>query len=127
MLNFAKAWTEWEIEMFKDRETSMANPVMKQRHAALILEFCTIKRRAYVDGLLSYGMPPTYGDIKEEAIIFEENPSKSRTHIDVKCPRLIYRFVVLKKQDGWRIDSIKWKSNWTGHETENWQNGLIGL
>jgi hypothetical protein len=114
------------IEMAKDIYSTLENPVLRQKHADLIAEFCTIKKRAYVDGYPTFSIPPHYGEVGSETIILEEYPSKTRAYIDVKCQRIIYRFVVQKKKDGWRIDSIKWKSNWEGYETEEWKNGLIG-
>ena len=92
-------------------------------HARLITDHCIIKKRAFVDGLLTYGMPPTYADVIAPNILNVELHDPNKAYVDVKCPRMFYRFVVQKKRDRWRIASIKWKVI----ETDEWINGLIGM
>lgn len=101
----------------------MRDPVMIQAHASLIAEHCTSKKRAYVDGLLVYAKPPTYVDVVESNIIHAELNAPNKTYVDVRCTRMIYRFVVQKKRDGWRIDGIKWKIA----DADEWTNGMIGM
>ena len=122
VLGFAQAWTAWELQMALD-DGSLHDPAMRQMHARLITGHCTIKKRAYVDGLLTYGRPPTYADVIATNIFNVELHAANKAYVDAKCPRMFYRFVVQKKRDGWRIASIKWKVI----ETDEWIIGLIGM
>ncbi len=123
VLRFAQAWTTWERQMAEGGTDSLHNPLMKQAHARLIADHCTAKRRAYVDGLLTFGQPPTYADVVESNIINAELYAPSKAFVDARCTRKLYRFVVHKKRDDWRIDSIKWKID----AADEWTNGLIGM
>lgn len=123
VLRFAKAWSAWEKQMAKAGADALRDPEMKKAHAANIAEHCTVKKRAYVDGLLTFQQPPTYGDVVEKNIINAEMAAPNKAHVDVRCTRMIYRFVVHKKRDGWRIDGIKWKIA----DADAWINGLIGM
>ncbi|MEW6306258.1 MAG: NTF2 fold immunity protein [Verrucomicrobiota bacterium] len=122
VLRFARAWTEWEILMARDKE-SIHDPAMKEAHARLIQDHCTPKKRAYVDGQLTYCRPPTYGSVVEQNLIHMELGSPTKTFIDFNTPFQHYRFVVVKKGGIWKVDSIKWKVI----PTDDWKNGLIGM
>lgn len=55
-----------------------------------------------------------------------ERPTRSRTHVDFVVEQPLYhayRFVLLKKKEGWRIDSVK-RKNALKHFP--WGNVLIG-
>ncbi len=123
VLRFAQAWTSWETQMATGGVGSLHDPVMKQAHATLIAVHCTVKKRAYVDGLLTSSKPPTYADVVEGNIISAALSAPNRAYVDARCTWKLYRFVLHKKRDGWRIDSIKWKVG----ETDEWKNGLIGM
>jgi len=123
VLRFAQAWTTWEIQMATKGKESLYDPAMKQAHAALIADHCTAKKRAYVDGLPHYSKPPKYADVVEGNIINAELFAPDKACIDVKCAAIFYRFVVHRKRDGWRIESMKWKII----EKDDWKNGLIGM
>jgi hypothetical protein len=123
VLRFAQAWTSWETQMAKKGNDSLHDPVMKEAHAALIRDHCTAKKRAYVDGLPTYGQPPTYADVVASNIIKTELYAPNKAHVDARCTQMLYRFVVHKKRDGWRIEGIKWKIG----DADEWINGLIGM
>jgi hypothetical protein len=126
VLRFAAAYTEWELDMAKDEENSMDDPAMIQAHASIIASYCTPKKRVYVDDCLSYSEPPTYSHVIEDNIINTELISNTRAHIDANGDanpmQISHRFVVLRKNDGWQLDSIKWR----GPAGGEWENGLIG-
>ena len=122
VLRFARAWTAWEKQMAK-HEISLQDPAMKEAHAKLIADHFTTKKRAYVDGSLTYSDPPTYVDVVDRHIINAEFFASSKAYVDFQCRVTFYRFVVHKKREGWRIDSIKWKVV----DTAEWSNGLIGM
>ena len=122
VLQFGQAWTAWEEQMAKGND-SLHDPAMRQAHATLVTRFCTAKKRAYVDGLPTYGIPPTYADVIAENIVNAELCASNKAHVDVRCARMCYRFVVQRKRDGWRIDSIKWRVG----DKDGWTNGLIGM
>ncbi len=123
VVRFAQAWTLWETQMAKGGTDSLRDPVMRQAHATLIADHCTAKKRAYVDGLLTFGQPPTYADVVESNIFNVELNAPNKAYVDARCTWMYYRFVVHKKRNGWRIDSIKWKTG----DADEWINGLIGM
>ncbi len=104
-------------------EDGFKDDVLQQRHADILLDYCTHKKRAYVDGIASFANPPTYYKVLRENIASVEQATRSRTYVDTKQLDFhAYRFAVLKKQDGWRIDSVKWRFRPDG----DWENTLIG-
>jgi hypothetical protein len=123
VLAFAKAYSDWERGMATP-PGSFNNPHRRTEHANVLASFCTIKKRAYVDGGMTFANPPTYAELDADKILKVELVSKSRAHVDTTKLRLLeYRFVVLKKRDGWRIDSLKCRTP----PNVEWSNTLIGL
>ena len=123
VLAFAKAYSEWERGM-AESGSSFNNPELRAEHARILARFCTLKKRAYVDGGHTFSTPPTYAELGPEKIETVELVTKSRAHVDTKKLRsLEYRFVVLKKTDGWRIDSLKCRMP----PITEWSNTLIGM
>lgn len=122
VLAFAAAYTQWERDM--DAADDGFNDVaLQSRHASILLDYCTHKKRAYVDGIASVSKPPSYYKVIADNIEKTEQVSRSRVHVDtVQLDLHAYRFVVLKKTDGWRVDSVKWRFRPDG----DWENTLIG-
>lgn len=105
---FAEAYTQWEEDMHFARD-EVAKTALRDRHTQIFLDYCTNKKRAYVDGILSYSRPPTYSQICMDNIVHVEASGSSRMHVDTRhLNSHAYRFVLLKKKDGWRIDGVKW-------------------
>jgi len=121
VVRFAAAWTEWERQMAAIPDSGN-DPRMQAARANLIQTHCTGKKRAYVDGLLSYSRPPTYENVTEDNLLNAELVSPTRAHVDAKGLLSFYRFVVVNKRDGWRIDSLKWRVS----TEDSWEKGLIG-
>jgi hypothetical protein len=121
VLKFANDWTAWERKMARTKD-SLRDPAMAVAHAAIIAEHCTVKKRVYVDGMLSYGEPPTYRDVVAKNLLAAELVNAKRAHIDFKGSWVSHRFVVLFKNGEWRIDSVKWRVS----PSDSWTNGLIG-
>ncbi len=123
VLAFAAAYSAWEARMAESGR-AFNNPQRIAEHALILETFCTIKRRAYVDGGGAYSSPPVYATLDAGQIAAVEFVTKSRAHVDTKVLRLLeYRFVVLKKSDGWRIDSMKCRMP----PNTDWSNTLIGM
>ncbi len=126
VLRFAAAWTEWELAMAKDVENSMEDPAMRQTRTSIVASYWTPKKRVYVDESMSYSMPPRYSYVIEDNIINAELISDTRAHIDANGDsnplQTSHRFVVIRKKDGWQLDSVKWRVS----EGDEWKNGLIG-
>lgn len=121
VLRFARAWTDWEVVMARKRN-SIQNPALKEARAKLIQDHCTPKKRVYVDGMMSFRQPPTYGDVVEANLMHMELASPTKAFVDFNSPMTFHRFVVMRKGGVWKIDSIKWKVI----PTDDWKNGLIG-
>jgi hypothetical protein len=122
VLAFAEAYTQWEEDMHFARD-EVAKTALRDRHAQILLDYCTTKKRSYVDGILSYARPPAYSQITMDSIVHVEASGSSRMHVDTgQLSSHAYRFVLLKKKDGWRIDGIKWRFV----SDDVWENTLIG-
>lgn len=123
VLAFAAAYSAWERAM-AERGSSFGNPQLRAEHANILATFCTIKRRAYVDGGGAFSDPPTYNGLEAEAVAAIDLVTKSRAHVDTKQLKFLeYRFIVLKKRDGWRIDSLKCRMP----PNTEWRNTLLGV
>lgn len=122
VLAFARAYTLWENRVRRTRDGLDDRDLQKQLDE-IIRNFCTHKKRAYVDGCYSYQTPPAYKQVIERNIVNVETVSRSRVHVETNQLQWhAYRFVVIKKSDGWRIDGVKWRSSDDGQ----WENTLIG-
>lgn len=98
VLQFAKAYTRWE------RSCGRALPDAEKikRKSQILLDYCTIRRRVYVDGMLSYGDPPAYVAVTEENIARVQMSAANRAFVDTSGDGFMaYRFVPHKKADGW--------------------------
>ncbi len=123
VIAFAAAYSAWEEAMEvagESMENQFEDPGLQEQHRAILLEYCTHKDRKYTKGS-SFSTPPTYGELTESAIVAVEYVKSNRAHVDTKkLLKAAYRFVVVKKEDGWRIDSVKWLMR------GEWKNTLIG-
>lgn len=121
VLNFAAAYTQWERDMHAAKD--LQNPELQERRRQILNHYCTQKKRSYVDGIAGYRRPPVYLRVTQENIDHVEPATATRTHVDtIQFESCAYRFVVLKKQNEWRIDSLKRKFPVSGE----WENTLIG-
>lgn len=121
VLEFAAAYTQWETDHVHDDRESIARA--HEQKAYIIDAFCTRKRRSYVDDQLSFSSPPVYQDIRAATLAAVEYPSTNRAHVDtVQLSLVAYRFVLLRKADGWRIDGVKRRFG----PDDEWKNTLIG-
>lgn len=119
---FAEAWSAWETKMYRE-DISMSDEGAIREHKLMIERFCTNKPRKYVDGLLSVQHPPTYSEVVGSDELTVQFVNLGRAFVDNRgSQQPSYRFVVLKKTEGWRIDSVKWRVS----EDDSWANGLIG-
>jgi hypothetical protein len=67
VLAFAKAYSDWERSMAESGR-SFNNPQLIAEHARILATYCTLKRRAYVDGGQSFADPPVYAELDAEHI-----------------------------------------------------------
>ena len=122
VLAFARAYTLWENRVRRTRD-GLNDRDLQEQHDEIIRNFCTHKKRAYVDGCYSVQTPPAYKQVIDSNIANVETVSRSRVHIDTtQLQWHAYRFVVTRKSDGWRIDSVKWRFP----DDDEWENTLIG-
>lgn len=122
VIAFAAAYTQWERDMDAAAD-AFNDATLQRRHAAILLAYCTHKTRAYVDGIASVSKPPTYYKVTKKTIASVEEVTRSRIYVDTtQLDFHAYRFVLLKKRDGWRIDGVKWRFRPDGE----WENTLIG-
>jgi hypothetical protein len=123
VLAFAKAYSDWERRM-AESGSSFNNQELRDEHARILATYCTKKKRAYVDGGGTFATPPTYAELDADKVDKVDVVTKSKVHVDTKVLKFLeYRFVVLKKRDGWRIDSLKCRMP----PNEEWNNTLIGM
>ena len=122
VLAFAAGYNEWEADMQADKD-SYKNRSLKKRKRDLLATYCTIKKRAHVDGDYDTCDPPAYATVVDKNIANVEEVTRTRMHVDTKYRNYkAYRFIVLKKKDGWRIDDVKWKIR----KTSDWAATVLG-
>ena len=121
VFRFARAWTEWEILMAQNEE-SLRDPALREARAKLIQEHCTPKKRANLDGPMSFREPPRYDGVVEANLMYTELASPGKAFVDFNASWSYYRFIVMNKGGVWKIDSIKWKVI----PTDNWKSDLVG-
>jgi len=122
VLAFANDYTHWESRVARTRD-GLQNSDFQNQITEIIRSYCTNKKRAYVDGVYSYAQPPVNEQVVEANISNVEQITRTRAYVDTnKLQGNAYRFVVLKKKDGWRIDSVKWRFS----DNDEWKNTLIG-
>ena len=96
---------------------------LRGRRDEILSEYCTPKKRAYLDGVYSYSRPAVYEQVVAENLLDVETVNRTKVHVDTKRLRgRAYRFVVAKKTDGWRIDGVKWRFS----DDAEWEPALIG-
>ncbi len=88
-----------------------------EKYLPIFQEYCSNKKRAYGGKADSYGIPTRYDGI--ENAIEKKATIKNRNRVEVyfKTPNDFdaeYLFVALRKNDIWKIDSLKYK--WYGNE-----------
>lgn len=121
VLAFAAAYNLWEEKYRLGLEQDFPKAI--EEKTSIIRDFCTAKKRAYVDGQLSFQYPPVYRDVLAKNLGPVEYVTTKRAYVDmVSLMSKIYRFILMKKADGWRIDSVKWRFG----PAEDWENTLIG-
>lgn len=119
VLAFAAAYNQWE----DDATHKLDDPVIAERHKQMLLDYCTHKSRPLVDGRMSCGSPAAYENVTAANVGETEYVSTTRAHVDTLGLKSgNFRFILLKKPDGWRIDVVQ--SRWT--DDEKWKNNLIG-
>ncbi|MEM1097656.1 MAG: NTF2 fold immunity protein [Planctomycetota bacterium] len=114
----------WKLptEQQTDKGLKDIRDCVREEKLKIMLHFCTHKRRVYSDVAASYGSPTVYHP--EDSIVEVIPQTKNRTYVIVGCnPRTTIdfkRFCVLKKADGWRIDSVKSKIG-----NFDWKQGIL--
>ncbi|MBC3872915.1 NTF2 fold immunity protein [Undibacterium flavidum] len=136
VLKFTNEMNDWESKMYivsriengkyvsdEKRAYVAANSRsdLDQYYFNILSKYCTSKERKYGGHPDHYGMPTRYAGICESAILEKNTLNRNRIEITAKSEYLdtVYMFVLLKKTDGWRIDSLKTK------RSEGWDNALL--
>ena len=88
--------------------------------------YCTDKKRVYGGNPRSFGCPPEYSGIESAYEIKVEFKNERKAEVIFKTETKEfgdtgYLFVVVKKKNGWKIDSYKRWSNWK----KKWVNGIL--
>lgn len=97
------------------------------RYSEIFYRYCTDKERKYggPHGPKSAGFPTKYNGINADTTCDVEQKNKNRIEVtwDIKntiLPKKLL-FVVLKRNQQWRIDSYKYLSQ----SNEKWDNGIL--
>ena len=98
-----------------------------EKYRLIFNRYCTLRPRAYGGPDLphSAGIPTQYQGVDENAFLSADAKSKNRVEVVFQTSGTVvnykFMFVVLKKMDGWRIDSYKYQFI---NETK-WNNGIL--
>lgn len=129
VLEFATKMNMLEHDIFMqsqtDKETDWFEEYNK-RYLPMFEVYCTQKKRVYGGKKNSFGSPSQYNGIEtsHEIIVDFKNERKAEVVFKTETKELgntQYLFVVVKKKDGWKIDSYKRWSNWK----QKWVNGIL--
>ena len=131
VLEFAIKMNEIETDIYlksekdEDDEKDWFEEYNK-RYRAVFEAYCTDKKRVYGGNPHSFGYPPQYSGIESayEIKVEFKNERKAEVIFKTETKELGdtgYLFVVVKKKNGWKIDSYKEWSNWK----KKWVNGIL--
>jgi hypothetical protein len=137
VLEFTRQVNDWETKMYILSRIELEQFVSEEKKKLvegqtidslnrtfykIFEEFCTKKERKFGGQPHSYGKPTKYSGICSKTIIDTNQVRTNRIEIIAKSDyflETIYKFVLLKKLDGWKIDSLKIKRG------EKWENTLL--
>ena len=129
VLEFATKMNELENYIYMQSETDKQTDWFEEynkRYLLIFRDYCTIKERVYGGEKHSFGSPPQYVgiDSADEVTVDFKNKRKAEVIFKMKTKEFgdtRYLFVVVKKKDGWKIDSYKMWSNWK----QKWVNQIL--
>ena len=123
VIAFAKRHTELMLEYWK-RNQNLEDSELQQMHESLVKTFLTKRKRLHFEFRFLVGSaPPVYQDITKRNVESVEFDTPKRAYVDFKENRVRqFRFVALKKTDGWRVDCVKCRRS----ENE-WVDTLLGV
>lgn len=96
----------------------------KKRYKPIFESYCTDKKRVYGGQANSFGIPTKYDGIEDaiEKSVLLKNKNRAevyfKTNNDFKAE---YLFVVLRKNDVWKIDSVKYRF----YDKGNWKTQIL--
>ena len=83
VISFASDYSAWEQSM-NVADGALENARLHEQHRDILLKYCTHKKRKYVDGVLAFSDPPTYGMVNDDSIVSTECVTSTRAHIDTR-------------------------------------------
>lgn len=128
VLEFATKMNELGNRIYEqsrvDRQTDWFEEYNKQ-YLPIFRAYCTVKERVYAGKKDSFGSPQYLGIASADEITVDfKNERKAEVIFKTKTKEFgdtRYLFVVVKKKDGWKIDSYKRWSNWK----QKWVNQIL--
>ncbi len=129
VLEYASKMNELQNRFMKlEHEEPDVNhfPAYKKEYSALFEKYCTNRKRAYGGHGDSFGFPAQYDKIEEATEKSVELKHKSRAEVYFKTQNFFqseYLFVVLRKNDEWKIDSYKELQN--RYSDAKWENMIL--
>lgn len=148
VLDYAAQKTLWENAMFFSDETKrtpeklekkpydffktfdmgpyegMEKEQIREKFGEFFDKYTTPKKRVYSGQSPGFGFPAQFQGLTKGQIQQVEFVSPSRCEVVADVPtgfKKRYKFVVLKKNDGWRIDSLKTYRK----SSDKWENDLL--
>ena len=127
VLEFCSKMNELEREIVEKAESNPGKdyfPEYRNRYLPIFEEYCSDKKRVYAGKADSYGEPTQYDGIENSIEQNTELKTKSRAEVYFKTQNSFdaeYLFVVLRKNNEWRVDSFKLR--WFGNE--KWDSGIL--
>ncbi|MGI6153975.1 MAG: hypothetical protein ACOYJB_09135 [Christensenellaceae bacterium] len=97
---------------------------ISERYEMFFKKYTTPKKRVYSCSPASFGFPARYQGLTAEHITAIDFANEKRCEVTCKIPtgfRQTVKFIVLKKKDGWLLDSVKTYCK----SDDKWSNSLL--
>lgn len=127
VLEFGSKMNELEREIVEKAESNPGKDYFEEyekKYLPIFQEYCTDKKRIYGGKSDSYGIPTRYDGIESSIEKTITIKNRNRAEVYFKTTNNFeaeYLFVVLRKNDLWRIDNVKYK--WW--KSEKWKSQIL--
>lgn len=113
------------FKTFDPKEYSgLSKDDIRERYEALFQKYTTPKKRVYSGKGHSFSFPATYQGLTSEHVTAIDFINDKRCEVTCQIPtgfKRTIKFIVLKKKDGWLLDSVKSYSK----SDDKWNNSLL--
>jgi hypothetical protein len=104
--------------------TGLAKDTIRAQYEDMFQKYTTPKKREYAGKPTTFGYPAKYQDLTKDNIIEVVFVNKTRCEVTCQVPtgfKQTIKFIALRKQDAWLLDSVKSYSK----SDDKWSNSIL--